>query len=205
MRPDAEIAADVEAGLRLHGIIEFADAALKDVAARLKADALACPGQHEPLHESEREGRRWLAPGGLTIILTADSLRSEIERNGPEHLKMIASIGADIRTKNPAADTATATDLVAETFAKLAKPWAGFARTERDGLAFRTLASTLIAEPFATEVIAAWKAVDKFGVPKSDVKAEWDSLANDRAMASAKKQIEKDIKLAAKAAKKGAA
>lgn len=205
LRTAEQIADDVEAGLRLHGILKYAAESLKTIKERLELDALARPNEHEPLHEVEREGRKWTAPGGLEIILTADALKTEIERNGKEHLAIMEAIAHVVRLDTPGADTATATDLVTMLFERIAQPWNSFVRTESDGLKFRQLVNALLREPHATTVIDAWKSRNAKGIPKSDIKAEWDALTVQRADEAAAKRTEKLLKLAKKAAKEEAA
>lgn len=203
-RSEQAIAADVEMGLMLHAMLECAKQGLEEVSARLRADALERPEEHKPLVEGEREGMQWTAPGGLTVILTADKLKSAIERNGDEHATIVSCLTAYVINKNPDSDPlAKVNEFITATL----KPWSGFERIEKDGLAFRKQVAGLLpdAPDCAAQIIDAFKVRDGAGVPKSDIKTEWSDLAKARAMektqAEAQKlmrKLERDAKKAAK-------
>ena len=202
LRTFRQIKADVEAGLRLHAICEAANEELKEIASRLKADALDRPDEHQPLHEADREGRQWTAPGGLVIIISGDSLMSDMEQGSKEHIKAADAILCDLQASGFEKGSPELPRLISEKFALLAKPWTGYLKSERDGLAYRRAVRELLAEPHAEAFIAAWKSRDAAGLPKNTVSAEWEALAKDKAMETAKKEFAKLEKSVAKAAKK---
>ena len=199
LRTDRQIKADVDAGLRWHAVATAAAEELKLINARLKADALQRPEEHTALHEAEREGTQWLAPGGLIIICSADSLSSDMERGSDPHHSAIAAIAAAVKLTQPEAHAAC--DEVDRIWLTLAEPWLGFVKTERDGLAYRQKVRELLPEPHATAFIEAWKSRDKDGLPKNAISAEWDALHQSRNLEAVRKEL---AKLDKAAAKKGA-
>ena len=201
-RTPEQIAADVESGLRLHGILEFAKGELAEIKARLEADTLAHADEHKPLAEEDREGMQWIAPGGLTMIVTADSLMTSIEERSMAHLVTIEAASNTANDDMGAKDQHAKDGNALQIFAALCKPWHGFIRVESDGLAFRKQCEELLRPVDAEAVIEAWKARDKNGIPKNGIKAEFAQLATDRAQAAAEKRQAKALKDLMKLAKK---
>lgn len=202
LRTDRQIKADVAAGLRLHAICEAAKEEMNEIASRLKADALNRPDEHRSLHEADREGRQWTAPGGLIIIISGDSLMSDMEEGSKHHHAALDAIFADLKNKVHDTNTPEAWEMWTANFAALTTPWIGYLRTERDGLAYRRAVRELLAEPHSEGFIAAWKSRDASGTPKNTVSAEWEALAKDKAMETAKKEFAKIEKAIVKAEKK---
>ena len=202
LRTFRQIKADVEAGLRLHAICEAANEELKEIASRLKADALDRPDEHQPLHEADREGRQWTAPGGLVIIISGDSLMSDMEEGSKQHTAALGAIWDAAKAQGQDMDTPEARELWLAKFKALTTPWRGYLKTERDGLAYRRAVRELLAEPHSEAFIAAWKSRDAAGLPKNTVSAEWEALAKDKSLEAAKKEFAKLEKGVAKAAKK---
>lgn len=159
LRDADAIAADVDRGLAVFAILRELETELKEIEARLKADALARPDEHEPLADAKREGRQFIAVGSaytLPIIITADKLVGEFAAGSPVHQRIEAAAGG----------------IMAHFF----RPVSAFANRFKDGKAFRLQAAELM-EGDAPAFIAACRAVDKDGIPKSDIKLQWEAAA----------------------------
>ena len=157
MRSAAAIARDVDRGAEIVAKRKALDAELKDIEARLEQDALDRPDEHEPLADADREGKQFLAAGtGITlpIVFTADKLVKTFAPKSDVHERIeAASDGQLLR------------------FYRL-KPV--YECTQKDGKAMRSFAAEILG-PKAPALIAAVRQVDKFGVPKSDIKLEWSA------------------------------
>ena len=110
-----------------------------------------------PLADADREGKQYLATGtGITlpIVFTADKLVKTFAPKSDVHERIeAASDGQLLR------------------FYRL-KPV--YECTQKDGKAMRSFAAEILG-PKAPALIAAVRQVDKFGVPKSDIKLEWSA------------------------------
>jgi len=133
---------------------------LKDIEEKLREIAKAKSDQHVPLTDDAREGRVYHARGSdlvVPIIFTADRLVGSFKRDSKEHLRIKAAL-PDVH------------------FATFYKSWDGFENVFDDGLKFRHHAAGLLG-PEAPAFIAAARALDKVGLPKSDIKIEWKMAA----------------------------
>lgn len=202
--PEA-IRADVEMGLRLHQMLKVVKAGLDEISDRLRADALAHPEEHKPLAEECREGRQWIAPGGLTVILTADKLVTQFEEGTPIEQAVSATLFMFVEsTLKDASDEKKSLTCIALRD-ELFKRWTGWTRSIVDGLDFRSAVEKLMPQQptIAEMLIDALKVRDESGVPKSDVKTEWAALEKDRATAESEKAAKKLMGKITKAAKAG--
>lgn len=125
---------------------------------RLKAAALAA--DHEPLAAEEREGRRVIfdAAGGgvrLPIILTGDKLIASFHDSSPKHHELLKLAGSG------------------ENLRRLFKRPTKWETIADDGQKFRKLADSWLAAA-APPFIVACRALDKMGLPKSDIKIMWE-------------------------------
>ena len=202
------IRADVEMGLRLHAMLRVVKSGLEEISDRLRADALAHPEEHKPLAEECREGMKWTAPGGLTVILTADKLVTQFEDEKPTEAKVREIIYGFIHATMPEifADADERHKKAQEIYSELFTRWTGWTRTIVDGLDFRLAVEKLMPQqPTCAEMlIDALKSRDpKTGLPLSDVKTEWAALEKDRAAAESEKAAKKLMGKITKAAKAG--
>lgn len=159
LRDADAICADVDRGLEVVAQLAALKNELKAIESRLTADALARPDEHEPLRDEAREGRQFIAIGSalsLPIVITADKLVGEFTTDSPVHQRIARVAG----------------ELLPHFF----KPVSGFANRFKDGKAFRLQAVELM-DADAPAFIAACRAVDKDGIPKSDIKLEWEAAA----------------------------
>lgn len=160
MRAAKSIAGDVDRGLAIVQSMLALKGELAEIEERLIADALARPDEHRALADAEREGRQWIAQGSecaLPIVFTADKLVKEFVAEGA----VAKRIG-----------DAVAYPLFDTFFAKVIS----YEAKVKDGKKFRALAAEVLGEA-APGFIAACRVVDKFGIPKSDQKIEWNAAA----------------------------
>lgn len=149
----------VDKGLELSAEISNATARLKQIEAKIKAHALACPEAHQPLADEAREGTQFIARGSggafVRIVCTADLL--------------VQSFAAGSATHDEISAAATASGVTVADFFQLVRTWKLRAKT---GKAFRQLARESADDP--ERLITACIRRDKDGVPVSQVKVEWD-------------------------------
>ncbi len=145
----------VDRGLDLHRQIEHAERELADIEIQLAHAALH--QEHEPLQDSAREGRRFLARGSATVvpvIFTADKLMGQFVHFSTAHNR--------IRVVCPEPATL-------QKFFKFKQIWEN---TFDDGVKFRKAAHAEFGAQ-SPAFIAACRALDKDGIPKSDTKILW--------------------------------
>lgn len=134
-----------------------ADAAeLKAIEKKLVAEALAHPELHVDLEDAEREDRKFLAHGetlAVPIIFTADALVKSFRPDSAQHVAI--------------ADAANGR------LSEFYKFIQGYEAAEDDGKIFRARAREVLGEN-APAFITACLQRDKFGIPKSATKIEWD-------------------------------
>lgn len=153
-RAIAELRAIVDRGLELRAQIEQ----LKDELGLIEATlALAArQGEQVELTDPDREGRQFLARGTeaiVPVVLTADIIQATFADGGTAHAKVEAA----------------AMGKIAE-FYRATTSWKLLAKS---GKAFRREAAALLGD-HAPALITAAIARDKMGIPKSQIKVEWD-------------------------------
>jgi hypothetical protein len=144
----------VDRGLEIRTQLETLRTELKAIETKLQKAGLAA--DHEELKDPDREGRRWLATGTekrVPVIFTADKLVGTFQESSPTHLKILPVSSGH--------------------FEDFFKPIRAFENRYDDGKKFRTRADELLGKD-APRFITACLAVDKHGIPKSDIKVEWD-------------------------------
>lgn len=164
MRTPAEIRKDVDRGAEIVAEMAALKREKESIEARLKQDALDRPDEHEPLADAEREGRQFLARGSksvVPIVFTADLLVKSFATGSKLHSRIYTAAGRD--------------DIRLHSFYAPANK---FEAVIKDGLAFRRKAPEIFGE-LAPGFIAACRALDKHGVPKSAIKVEWNGFADD--------------------------
>lgn len=128
---------------------------LDEIEEKLQKAGLA--GEHHELKDADREGRRFLARGSkkiLPVVFTADKIVGSFKKNSDVHTRIAALAHGHLAS------------FYAETIT--------FENVHKDGKAFRTAADHILGKTFAPPFITASLSVDKHGIPKSDVKIEWD-------------------------------
>jgi len=159
VRAPVSIRADVDRGFEVVAEIETLKKELKGITARLTQDALDRPDQHAPLADAERLGKQFIARGtalALPIVITADKL------------VQTCAVGSEVEKRIAAA----AGDQL-DAFYKLAQTRENIFA---DGQLFRIQAAVHLGDK-APAFIAACRAVDKHGIPKNDVRIEWQAAA----------------------------
>jgi hypothetical protein len=145
----------VDRGIVIRAELEKLKVELKGIEARLTKYGLN--GEHVELKDAEREGRRWLAHGSkliVPVVFTADKIVGSFKADSPVHGRI-----------DKAAD-----GRLHEFFAKETT----FANLFEDGKRFRTSAEEVLGAAKGPPFITACLAVNKFGIPKSDVKVCWE-------------------------------
>lgn len=149
-----QITALVDRGLYLRAQINEMKDELETIEAKLREAAIA--GPQTQLEDSDREGRQYLAQGTETtvpIILTADIIQATFTDASAVHSRIEAASGGKLLS-----------------FYRPTTTWKMLAK---DGKQFRLEASGILGDT-APAFISACLARDKHGIPKSQVKVEWD-------------------------------
>ena len=144
----------VDRGIVVRAELERLKIELKGIEARLQKYGLA--GEHVELKDAEREGRRWLAHGSkliVPVVFTADKIVGSFKAGSPVHGRI-----------DKAADGRLHEFFAMETT---------FENLFEDGKRFRAAADGVLGAK-GPAFITACLAVDKFGIPKSDVKVCWE-------------------------------
>ena len=144
----------VDRGLAIRAELETLKKELKGIEAKLAKYGLN--GQHEELKDAEREGRRWLARGSrliVPVVFTADKIIQTFKAGTPTHARILAAADAHLQDFYHATTT--------------------YETLFDDGKKFRQRADELLSKEKAPPFITACLAVDKLGVPKSDIKIMW--------------------------------
>lgn len=150
-----QLTALVDRGLQLYRQIEDAKKELKRIEESLKAHALT--GDQQPLNDPDRDGRQYLAQGTsetVPIVLTADILYQSFADGSIPHLQAASIAGMDL-----------------DTLYTPIKTWKMLAKT---GKAFRAEAVTQLGAHRAAQFITAVTQKSKDGIPKSQIRTEWD-------------------------------
>ena len=143
----AEVPALTARAVKLRTVVNDARAELAVVEAMLEAYALEQP--HEHLADAAREGRRVALAEDLAVVFTADELIGSFKDQSPKHAELLKL----------AADRAH----LAEFF----RPPCDWKRAIADGQKFRDAINAQFAPSTAAAFLAACRAVDANGVPKS--------------------------------------
>lgn len=160
------ITALVDRGIAVVAEIAKLQKELRTIEETLKGVATDRSDQHVLLKDSEREGRKYLARGSrlvVPVVFTADKLLGTFQAQSKEHLRVAKALPDEQFT---------------ELFPVFYKPWNGFENRFDDGQKFRARAAALLGSA-APAFITACLALDKEGLPKSDVKIEWKEAVAD--------------------------
>jgi hypothetical protein len=144
----------VDRGIRVRRELKRLKAELDDIEATLKAVGLS--REHECLVDADREGRRWMASGSevvVPVIFTADKIMGSFAINSAKHQQIKLHAG--------------------DAFPEFWKPIHTYENRFDDGKKFRKRADEVLG-PKAPSYVTACLARDKAGLPKSDVRVEWD-------------------------------
>jgi len=147
----AEVPALTERAIRLRTIATDARAELAIVEAMLEAYALEQP--HERLAEEEREGRRVVLPHDLAVVFTADELIGSFKSGSYKHKELL--------------------ELAQEKIDQFFRPPCDWKRAVADGQKFREAINEQFAPTTAAAFLAACRAVDVNGIPKSKTVFEY--------------------------------
>lgn len=127
-------------------------------------------GKAVPLAEAEREGKRVLAPAGgglcLPIVFTSDELIGSFQIDSAKHKELLGLLSAI------APEEMTGEDLLKLFFRQPHK----MERIQKDGHKFRRLVFEVLPKTDAPKFIAACRAVDADGIPKSKTVVDTDHL-----------------------------
>jgi len=151
------IRADVDRGLEIRAQVEKLERELKDIETRLKMHGLQNPGLQVDLKDADRDGKQYLAPGTarvVPVVFTADIIIGEFSAAAPR-ARMIRD---------------AAKGKLDDFFKSVNK----FENRFTSGKIFRLRAGELLAEA-APVFITTCLARDKQGIPKSQIKVEWDA------------------------------
>jgi hypothetical protein len=148
----------VDRGIEIRRTLKTLAAELKEIEATLKEHGLkaSAAGRVEDLKDADREGRRWLAKGSTAIVpvvFTADMIVGSFTKDSKSHRDIEAVAVGNLR--------------------EFFKPVNKFENRFDDGKKFRARAMDLL-DKAAPAFITACLARDKHGLPKSDIKIEWD-------------------------------
>lgn len=145
----------VDRGLQLYRQIEADQKELKQIEKELRAYALT--GDQQPLNDPTRDGRQFLAQGTIEtvpIVLTADILYQSFADGSIPHLQAASIAGMDLDT--------------------LYHPVRTWKMLAKSGKALRAEAVTQLGAHRAAQFITAVTQKDKDGIPKSQIRTEWD-------------------------------
>jgi hypothetical protein len=152
------IAQLVDRGIEIRRELKKLAAELKEIEATLKEQGLkaSAAGRVEDLKDADREGRRWLAKGSTAIVpvvFTADMIVGSFTKDSRLHQAIEAVAVGNLR--------------------EFFKPVNKFENRFDDGKKFRAHAVDIL-DKAAPAFITACLARAKHGLPKSDIKIEWD-------------------------------
>jgi hypothetical protein len=146
MPRESEVAALTSRAALIEQEIAALERELREIEARLEAYALAHAEQHEPLEDAERQGTRLKVPGAV-IRFESDQLITSFEEGSAKHEELYGL--ADSR------------------LSRLFDAPCMWTRVVSDGKKFRALVREELAPSTAAAFLAACRAVDKAGIPKS--------------------------------------
>ena len=130
----------------------------------LEAWGLAHPELAQPLADETREGRRVFATSStgkrLPIVFSSDELIGSFTEGSDKHMELLLILSGALQEGDIAS---SASALLPVYFRRSPK----LERTERDGLKFRKLVHDTLPAKTAPLFLAACRATDKNGIPKS--------------------------------------
>lgn len=144
----------VDRGLQIRQAIDALQAELDGVEAVLRDAGLT--GEQVDLADAERDGRQFLAAGSVftvPIVFTSDLVAQSFADGSAIHLRVDQAAGDRLRE-----------------FYRPVTTWKLLAKT---GKALRREAAALLGDK-APSFISACLQRDKNGIPKSQIKVEWD-------------------------------
>ena len=150
----AAISSLVDRGLLLRAQIQEAEDELSVIEKKLKTEALR--GEQVELADAEREGRQWIALGteaAVPVVITSDLISQTFADGSPAHARLEAIAG--------------------ERLGQFYRPCTTWKMLAPSGKAFRNEAFSILGNAGA-EFVSAATAKDKNGIPKNQIKVEWD-------------------------------
>ena len=144
----------VDRGIELRKEIKERETELAGIEIQLEQAAL--DGEQVDLNDADREGKQFLAHGTtatVPIVLTADLIVGQFADDSPVHVRLKEIAGEKLKE-----------------FFRKKTIWENLAKS---GKQFRSLAASLLAEKAAAFITAAISR-NKDGIPKSQIKIEWD-------------------------------
>lgn len=153
---------DIARGLQIGREMERLKAELKGIEARIQAFAEI--GQHEPLKEEDREGKKFVARGGgviLPVIFESDLLVASFKPDSETHKQLVEIAGPQLPV--------------------FFKPVNKFERVQEDGREFRRTARRTFEPDTFARFIRACLDIKKDGIPKSRIVVGWKESEPDTA------------------------
>ena len=144
----------VDRGLQLRALADGIKVELEEIEQQIID--IAQQGEQIPLVDEEREGKQYLAVGTaatIPVIFTADKIIASFKDRSAVHGKIVLAAGEHL-----------------EAFYKSQTTWECLAKS---GKAFRKLAGDILGAR-GPALVTACLARDKYGIPKSDIKIEWE-------------------------------
>lgn len=148
------VRADVDRGLEIVTAMDRLEKELKQIEMRITKAGLE--GEQIDLVDPDRDGKQFLARGSdqiVPVVFTADLLTKSFADNSPKH-RMIE---------------AASDGCLAQFFA----PQTTWSTLFESGKAFRMRVAETLAQS-GPMFVTACVARDKYGIPKSQIKVEWD-------------------------------
>ena len=149
------IRSDVDRGIEIVVQMEALKNELKEIEARLEKAGLH--GQQVDLEDAEREGKQFLAAGSekiVPVVFTADLIRKSFLAQSAVHRQVALAIDA-------------------KRLPEFYVPKTTFEAVFEEGKQFRRRAAEVLGDA-APAFVTACLARDKQGIPKSQIKVEWD-------------------------------
>lgn len=145
----------VDRGLEIRDTIKELEDELSVIEQCLKKAALA--GEQIELTDPEREGRQFVARGTesiIPVVITADLIMQTFAAESPTHARL--------------------SDVAGDKLGQFYKAVTKMAILAKNGKSFRRDAGEILGEKDGPRFISAALARDKNGVPKNQIKVEWE-------------------------------
>ena len=145
----------VDRGLQIRAMIEQLEEELSIIEQCLRSAALT--GEQIELTDPDREGRQFLAQGTeaiVPVVLTADLIAQSFADKSPIHARL--------------------EDVAGEKLPQFFRPVTTWKILAKNGKAFRQEATSILGDKDGPKFITAALSKDKNGIPKSQIKVEWD-------------------------------